>query len=62
MDIQFLSLALIAFIAFCVLLFGAIYFTDFLRAGCETPFGKFFLEARGKSKKRIPSRDKTLLE
>ena len=60
MDIQFLSLALVAFIAFCLLVFGAIYFSASLRAGCETPFGKFFLEARGKSKKRISPSDKSL--
>ena len=47
-----------AFVVFCLLVFGAIYCKDCLRAGCETPFGKFFLETKGRS--RTPERKKQL--
>lgn len=51
MRAEFLWFALVAFCIFCALVFAAVYFKDVLRAGCETPFGKFFIEARGWSRK-----------
>jgi len=49
MSAQFLWFALGAFGVFCLLVFAAIRYTPMLRAKCETPFGKFFLETRGRS-------------
>ena len=60
MGAQLVWASLGAFIAFCFVVIAAIYYMDIVRAGCDTRFGKFFLEARGRTKQPAVSSRKKL--
>jgi hypothetical protein len=60
MSAQLLYMALAAFGFFCIVILGVIYMTGQIRAGCETPFGKFFVETKGRPDK-LSEREKKRL-
>lgn len=53
MRIEFMWFAFAAFALGCFVVAFISYLKGDFRAGCETPWGKFFVEARERSKERL---------